>query len=277
VKSIQTQNFRKTAARTPPPDVDLTPAERQSYDRLDELYEQAAELRDNVNKQLGQPDLDWQLKQRLEVQLDNAEARVRSYGDQLYRLCEKARKRKLNPPQPKAPPTTQAKWLSKVVRRFGYTSDVREAGYIHPNGQLISLSGRDPNQRSVGVRGQDHRAVASGIPELEAVVNDGNSGGQSRAMRIFMAQTKAVRIHCNDFYLLVDLAAVPTKQQVNSILRLAREMETVHIDARMPGGEEFGEEAQRNMPERAIPQYAIQDILRKAIQHLGPEAPGAGT
>jgi hypothetical protein len=86
------------------------------------------------------------------------------------------------------------------IRQLGYTSDIREAGYITPKGDLIDLSGKREGG-SPGTRAYDHREA-----------------GGTFGMQEFMAEGN-IRMDYNASTL--DIATLPTTAQLKAIERFA--------------------------------------------------------
>ncbi|MBQ9662206.1 MAG: hypothetical protein IJV40_03525 [Oscillospiraceae bacterium] len=65
-----------------------------------------------------------------------------------------------------------------AIKEFGYTSNLREAGYLLPNGKMLNFSGE--KGRHAGYRAEDHRAISrvfansEGTAALVRFVNQGN-------------------------------------------------------------------------------------------------------
>lgn len=121
----------------------------------------------------------------------------------------------------------------RAKAHFGTTRDPRETGFILSDGSRLDFSGRHglgPNQRSGdwlrGRRGADHREVADLIDEPVA------SG--SRAMRLFMARTGAVRFHPGAGF---DCVAMPNARQIATAVACHRATaagDPLHVDVTDP-------------------------------------------
>jgi len=153
-----------------------------------------------------------------------------------YQLAEIARKieqikqqAQLRPSTPRKPMDKSQQWLNRVVRQFGYTSDPREAGFIHPNGKLFDLSGRKLGGYNPGQRAHDHREVANGIDELNQITN--GRGSRADAMHYWMVQTGGIRMHISEDWGFVDISKIPTSQQINAILRMSRSVKGLTVEA----------------------------------------------
>ena len=87
------------------------------------------------------------------------------------------------------------------VKELGYTNDLREAGYITPEGKLIDLSGKREGG-TAGKRSYDHREVGgtSGMQEFEALGN--------------------IRMDYSDSIAVLDIAKLPTGKQERAITKL---------------------------------------------------------
>jgi len=115
--------------------------------------------------------------------------------------------------------------IEDAISKFGTTYDIKEAGFILPDGTLLDLSGRSQasGYKKVGTRfmiekgrdylsnqrSLDHREVTS---LLENVTGDTNLDGM---LARFMAETGAVRIDGNSQF--VEAASALTREQINII------------------------------------------------------------
>lgn len=101
-------------------------------------------------------------------------------------------------------PLSGEQMLKKVVNEFGYTTNPKLAGYILPNGQLLSLGGQ------VNTRAHDHRAIVSFI--------GGDYESLSGGMNDFMIRTGAIRWMSESPGF--DLETKPNSSQLNMIRKL---------------------------------------------------------
>ena len=149
-------------------------------------------------------------------------------------------------PKPK-PEKIPSSFFTKVVRHFGYTNDLSEAGYILPNGGLLDFSGKREGGQ-FGTRARDHREIgmATGEGGTEGMIDFILKG----AIR-FMPETGFLHI-----------GRMPTEQQFNRILDVfrqhrVREEGTIVTLQRAPGvSRDF--EYQRG----TNPAYIINDIRK---------------
>ncbi len=100
-------------------------------------------------------------------------------------------------------------WTDKAVEYFGLTDDVREAGFILPDGRMLDLSGKkdggQPHQRSL-----DHREINLAIDDLP----DSDVAG----FVDFCSATGAIRFHASNGVVVVDaINTIPNSKQLQII------------------------------------------------------------
>lgn len=112
--------------------------------------------------------------------------------------------------------------LALAKERFGTTYDIRECGYILPDGSMLDFSGRSLMEKgsdSSHLRGErhvDHREIYTiGWSE------DGNTKNFDIEMNEFI-RMGAIRTHVSSSYALLNLFRKPTQEQVNVMLRIIR-------------------------------------------------------
>jgi hypothetical protein len=98
--------------------------------------------------------------------------------------------------------------LQKVVNHFGLTNDLREAGFILPNGSLLDLSGKNDGG-TPGIRARDHR-------EIGFATGSGGTAGM-----IEFQQAGSVRIGGNNIG-TIDMETAPTEPQLSVIAQICR-------------------------------------------------------
>ena len=102
-------------------------------------------------------------------------------------------------------------WYRKqAVKEFGYTTNMKEAGYLLPNGKMLNFSGE--KGRHFGHRGQDHRAIGSIFASREYT--------QSKAMTHFMEMGN-IRMMPESPGIDISTAKEPTTEQYNAIRKMA--------------------------------------------------------
>lgn len=102
------------------------------------------------------------------------------------------------------------KVIRSAVREFGLTNNIREAGYILPNGGLLSLSG-NPNHRDL-----DHREI-NGVYIRLGISVPGDRHSNSNFLNAFMKDCRVVRIGGSQP--MMDLWHEPTRQQAVRLLK----------------------------------------------------------
>ena len=60
-------------------------------------------------------------------------------------------------------PNKRTDWVDAAAQKFGYTRDIREAGYITPDGKLLDFSGKNDGAMP-GSRSVDHRDIGQILP-----------------------------------------------------------------------------------------------------------------
>lgn len=106
--------------------------------------------------------------------------------------------------------------------RFGTTYDIRECGYILPDGSMLDFSGRSSMEKGAdssylrGGRHVDHRDIYTiGWSE------DGNTKNFDVEMDEFI-RLGAIRTHVSSSYSLFNLFRKPTKKQADLMMRIIR-------------------------------------------------------
>lgn len=103
--------------------------------------------------------------------------------------------------------------------RFGVTNDIRECGYVLPDGMMLDFTGRHQTDGDAshlrGRRSVDHRDIA----DLNYEKDLNTKSGLNVSMEQFIRQG-AIRIHCSNTWSSINLFAKPTQQQINVLLRL---------------------------------------------------------
>ncbi len=155
--------------------------------------------------------------------------------------------------------------ITAAKKHFGTTRDIREAGYILPDGKLLDFSGRhelEPGTSDRPVRGQrtsDHRDIRQ-----IAYDKDDNPTGITTDMADFIRRG-AIRIDANNG--AVNLAVKPTAQQRRRIRELvARNEGDIYID--FGDGDNTDHYAEY---EGAKPTRILADIDRYFDEGIKPE------
>ncbi len=121
------------------------------------------------------------------------------YVDMVQEAIGGVQKRKTNLEQKKTKQAEHPHIDRQRVRELGYTNDIREGGYITPDGRMIDLSGKREGGQS-GSRSYDHRE-AGGTLGMQEFMNEGN-----------------IRMDANSG--MIDLVHAPTKEQYDLLSRL---------------------------------------------------------
>lgn len=112
------------------------------------------------------------------------------------------------------------KLFDAAKEKFGTTNDVREAGYILPDGTMLDFSGRhwmnegDDTSHLAGNRAVDHRAIYEVGYDKEE-----NETGFETEMPDFISRG-AIRIHTGKDYANINLSMPPTPEQAKALRTL---------------------------------------------------------
>jgi len=122
-------------------------------------------------------------------------------------------------------------YIDQAVEHFGVTDDLREAGYLLPDGRMLDLSGRHDmlggdyvrqDGRNVatgrdwqaGVRHTDHRELPFDVQEAKA--NEANFGNTSTAHMLgFQKETGAIRIMPGTG---ISVSVMPSDKQIKALV-----------------------------------------------------------
>ena len=103
--------------------------------------------------------------------------------------------------------------------RFGVTNDIRECGYILPDGSMLDFTGRHMTDGDAsylrGRRNVDHRDIVDLNYEKDLKTKSGLDISMEQFIR-----SGAIRIHCSNTWSSINLFVKPTPQQINVLLRL---------------------------------------------------------
>ena len=155
--------------------------------------------------------------------------------------------------------------FNAAKKRFGVTNDVRECGYILPDGSMLDFSGRhiaDPNNRNIGGgRPVDHRSIIDmGWDEEFTTPTD------TPMTKEEFVSLGAIRVDFNQGY--AEMVKRPTREQEMMLLRFAKYNDGwVTVEINKGGGNSiYGEY------EDANPRRVVADIIRyfdEGINTLG--------
>ena len=143
--------------------------------------------------------------------------------------------------------------------RFGVTNDIRECGYVLPDGSMLDFSGRHMLTKGTdsshlrGRRSVDHREISD--LNWDADMNTRNNLNINMADFIRMG---AIRIHCSNSWSSINLFLKPTSEQVAPLLRLIQYSKG-NVTVEIGDGDNSYEYAEWD---EANPRRVINDIIR---------------
>lgn len=141
--------------------------------------------------------------------------------------------------------------------RFGTTYDIRECGYILPDGSMLDFSGRHmvtgDTSHLRGRRGIDHRDISDLQWDKELKVRTNVNVNMADFIR-----SGAIRIHCSNTWSSINLFKKPTKQQANVLIRLIQYSKG-NVTVEIGDGDNSYEYAEWD---EANPRRVINDIIR---------------
>lgn len=122
--------------------------------------------------------------------------------------------------------TEEHPFVSAAKKHFGVTNNIKEAGYIVPDGSMLDLSGRHYSQDHPSLKGHrnvDHRELPDEI---------GSGSGSERMVR-FQGQTGTIRHKPESRG--IDLTQMPTKEQLKTIsTHYGRDKDPILVDITHP-------------------------------------------
>ena len=149
-------------------------------------------------------------------------------------------------------------FFSLSKERFGTTFDIRECGYILPDGTMLDFSGRHSLNKGTdsshlaGRRAVDHR-------EIEDIgwSIDGNTKIFDFGMNDII-NLGAIRTHVSNNYCLINLRSKPTNQQISVITRIVQYAKGC-AEVEISNGDETLSYAEYD---EANPRRVVNDIIR---------------
>lgn len=114
--------------------------------------------------------------------------------------------------------------MERAKKKFGLTDDVREAGYVLPDGGMLDFSGRNELDAGAddsflrGSRQEDHRRINSIAYDYDADGNEVRTGVETD-MRDFIRRG-GIRIDAGGNVGIINLAVKPTEKQRAALRRL---------------------------------------------------------
>ena len=143
--------------------------------------------------------------------------------------------------------------------RFGVTNDIRECGYILPDGSMLDFSGRHMvtgNTDTSHLRGRrsvDHRDIGDLNWDTDMTTKSGLNINMADFIRM-----GAIRIHCSNTWSSINLFKKPTREQVNPMLRLIQYSKG-NVTVEIGDGDNSYEYAEWD---EANPRRVVNDVIR---------------
>lgn len=143
--------------------------------------------------------------------------------------------------------------------RFGTTNDIRECGYILPDGSMLDFSGRHmvtgdtDTSHLKGRRSVDHREIGDLNWDRDMTTRNNLNINMADFIR-----KGAIRIHCSNTWSSINLFVKPTKEQINPLLRLIQYSKG-NVTVEVGDGDNSYEYAEWD---EANPRRVINDVMR---------------
>lgn len=159
---------------------------------------------------------------------------------------------------------TSIDYFNLAKQLFGITNDIRECGYILPDGSMLDFSGRHTlnvgtdSSHLAGRRSIDHREISN-----IGWTRDGNTKNFDISMEDFI-RCGAIRVHVERTYSRINLFKKPTNEQI-SILKRIIQYSMGCVDVEIGDGNEslsYGEF------DEARPSVVIAKINRYFDEHI---------
>lgn len=119
--------------------------------------------------------------------------------------------------------------IDNAKETFGITDDIREAGYVLPDGTMLDFSGRHWGLDDFEARGQRQ------VDHIDIGETDGIKDTTGNEMYDFMAQTGAMRVSMADGNNVASIAREPTAQQL-AVLGRATNRKYLALSFNTPDG-----------------------------------------
>lgn len=119
--------------------------------------------------------------------------------------------------------------IDNAKETFGITDDIREAGYVLPDGTMLDFSGRHWGLDDFEARGQRQ------VDHIDIGETDGIKDTTGNEMYDFMAQTGAMRVSMADGNSVASIAREPTAQQL-AVLGRATNRKYLALSFNTPDG-----------------------------------------
>jgi len=121
--------------------------------------------------------------------------------------------------------------IQQSIKKFGTTEDIREAGFIMPDGKMLNF-----NLRGGNFRDTEHRRVAF-------LTTEGYNGVDFGPMYDWMLKTGGVRVTGNQNRLYAEFAGKPTTTQIKKLTDEYNQnrdrYDSMIVSITMPGDEDF--------------------------------------
>jgi len=153
----------------------------------------------------------------------------------------------------------QVNFFELAKERFGVTNDIRECGYILPDGSMLDFSGKHTLDSKTdssflsGRRSVDHRDISDLGFERDGKTKTGNNIDMTQFIRM-----GAIRMHASRYGSIINLYMKPTDEQVAVLSRLFRYSNGCAV-VEIGDGDESLSYAEY---EDANPRRIINDIIR---------------
>jgi len=151
-------------------------------------------------------------------------------------------------------------YFALAKEHFGVTNDIRECGYILPDGAMLDFTGRHmlkPGTDSSHLKGRrsvDHREIES----LKWKKDGFTRSGIEISMPEFI-KMGAIRIHASSTYSTINLYVKPTEQQIDILLRIIRYSNGCVV---LEIGDGYDESLSYAEYDNAKPRKIVNDIIR---------------
>lgn len=149
--------------------------------------------------------------------------------------------------------------FSLAKERFGTTNDIRECGYVLPDGSMLDFSGRHmvtgdtDTSHLKGRRSVDHREIGDLNWDRDMTTRNNLNINMADFIR-----KGAIRIHCSNTWSSINLFVKPTKEQINPLLRLIQYSKG-NVTVEVGDGDNSYEYAEWD---EANPRRVINDVIR---------------
>lgn len=149
--------------------------------------------------------------------------------------------------------------FSLAKERFGTTYDIRECGYVLPDGSMLDFSGRHmvtgdtDTSHLKGRRSVDHREIGDLNWDRDMTTRTNVNINMADFIR-----KGAIRIHCSNTWSSINLFVKPTKEQINPLLRLIQYSKG-NVTVEIGDGDNSYEYAEWD---EANPRRVINDVMR---------------